>query len=128
MGFQLMCFEIHLRFEDHKLLIHAVLVGTKEMVLTEMLFQRIVVYVVLLLLCWIPSIANVTLLVLFPAMHIQFVIAIESLAAESTFGMTLEPTLINSAWIVIPKFLMLSELLLGEQFMLMGKNLFISCT
>ena len=39
--------------------------------------------------------------------------------------MPLEATLINSSRIVIPEFFMLAEVLLGEKFMLMGKNLLV---
>lgn len=58
-------------------------------------------------------------------MCIELVIAIESLSTESTFWMTLETALIDSPGVIVPKLFMLSEFLLCEKLVLVGKDLLI---
>jgi hypothetical protein len=60
----LMCFQIHLRVEDRKLLLQAFSVRTQEMVLFEVDFEGIVVNKILLLASAITPIANVAAFVL----------------------------------------------------------------
>jgi hypothetical protein len=56
----------------------------------EVLFQHLIVQVILGMAAVIPSLTNVTLLVLFPAVCVQFVVPIESLPTKSTFWMAFE--------------------------------------
>ena len=97
------------------------------MSILKVLFQHLVVQVILWIAPVIPSITNVAFLVLLPAMHVQFVVFIESLPTETTFWMPFEPRLIDGSWIVISKFLMLSKFPGCEKLMFMCKNFLVSC-
>jgi hypothetical protein len=68
MCFDLMCFQIHLRVEDCKLLLQTLSVRTQEMVFFEVDFERIVVDKVLLLASAITPITNVAAFVLVSTM------------------------------------------------------------
>ena len=84
------------------------------MLFIKMLLQRIVIQEVLRVLASCSSIAKMAALVLLAAMGKQLVIAIKPLPAKATLRMTLEATLIDSARVVVSKFLMSSQLLGGE--------------
>lgn len=92
-----------------------------------MYFKRVVVDKVLLLAVLIPSIANVTSLMLVSAMGIELIVAIKALPTESALRMTLEPALIDRAWIIISKLLVLAQFADGEKFVLVGKHFLIPC-
>jgi hypothetical protein len=62
--------EVHLRVEDHKLLLQAFAVRTQKMVFPEMNFERVIVDVVLLFSTTIASIANVAAFVLVSAVRV----------------------------------------------------------
>lgn len=128
MTFKLVGFQIHFRLENYKFLLQAFLIGAQEMILSEMLLQRIVVLIVLLLSPFVSSITYMTSFMLVSTMGVKFVITIKSLPAEPTFWVPFESTLINSTRIVIAKFLMFSELLWCEQLMLMSEDLFVPRT
>ncbi len=76
----------------------------------------------------IPSITDMTSLMLFSAMNIKLIVTVETFPAKSTFWVPLEATLVYGTRIVIPKFLMSSQLARREQFMLMSKDLFVLST
>lgn len=128
MCLQLMCFEIHLALEHHKLLRQTLLVWTCKVVLPKVHFQRIIVQVVLVLLPVITTITYVAALVLLTTMRKQLVIAVEALSAEAAFGMALETALIDCAWSVIAEFFMLAEFSGGEEFVFMRKHLLVTGT
>lgn len=67
-------------------------------------------------------------LVLVSAMRVEFVIAVEALSTEPTFGMTFEPTLVHSSRIIVAEFLMLLQLRDCEQLMLVGEDLLVPGT
>ena len=77
------------------------------MIFAEVSFECIIVDKVLRVAAFIPSITNMTPLVLVSAVSIQLVVTIESLPAKSTFGMTFEASLIGCTRVVIAEFLML---------------------
>jgi hypothetical protein len=60
------------------------------MSLLEVLFQHLVIQVVLRMAAVVPSITDMTLLVIFPAMCVQLIVPIESLPAKATFWMPFE--------------------------------------
>ena len=122
-----MCLQIHLRLEDDELLLQAFLIGAHEMVTPKVLLQRVIVDVILLLTAPTSSIANMASFMFVPTMDVQFIVPIESLSTETAFWMPLEPTLVDSARVIISKLLMLAQLLWGEELMLMGEDLLISC-
>lgn len=62
---------------------------------------------------------------LVPAMSIQFVVTVETLSTESTFGVTLESTLVYCSRVIIAELFMLAKLLLSKQLMLMRKDLLV---
>jgi hypothetical protein len=101
MRFELMCLEVHLGLENHKLLLQASLVEAEKMIDSKVLFQRVVVNVILRLAASAPSIADMTTLVLVSAMSIQLVIAIKPYVTESAFRVALEPTLVDGARSVV---------------------------
>jgi hypothetical protein len=59
------------------------------------------------------------------AVCVELVVSIEALMAKFTFGMSLEPTLVNGTGVIVAEFLVLPKLRNGEQFMLMGEHLFV---
>ena len=65
-----MSFEVHLGIEYNKLLLQALPVWTHEVIFPEMLFERIVVDIVLLLPAPLSSIADVAALVLVATMRV----------------------------------------------------------
>ena len=97
------------------------------MVFSEVKFQRIIVYIILLLASKIPPIANMALFVLISAMSIQLIIAIESLPAEATLRMALETTLVHGSRVVVAKLFMLPKFGSSEQFMFMREDFLVSC-
>ena len=60
-------------------------------------------------------------------MRIELIIAIEPLSTEATFWVPFEPALVYSSRMVVSKFFMFSQILLSEQFVLVCKDLLISC-
>jgi hypothetical protein len=65
-----MSLEVHLRIEHNELLLQALPIRTHEMVLPEVLFQRIVIDIVLLLPASFSAIADVAALVLVATVRI----------------------------------------------------------
>lgn len=85
------------------------------MIFPEMYLQCIVIDVVLLLLpSSIAAIANVAAFVFVSAVCVELVVSVEALSAKPTFRMPLEAALIDCSWVVVPKFLVLPELGVGE--------------
>jgi len=95
------------------------------MVFSEVYLECIVVDKVLLLPCLIPPIANVTSLMLVSAMRVELIVTVKALSTETTFWMTLKPTLIDSPWIVIAELLMLAQFAKGKEIVLVGEDLFV---
>jgi hypothetical protein len=125
MCLQLMSLQVHLVFENDELLLQAFLVWAEEVIFSEMNFQRIVIDIVLLRPSTIASIADMTSLVLIPAVCIELVVSIESLATKAAFRMTLESSLIFRARIVVAKSLVLPQAVLSEQFVLVGEDFLV---
>jgi hypothetical protein len=98
------------------------------MVFVEVLFQSLVVHVVLWRGASSTSVTQMTSFMLFTAMCKELVVAVESLSTETTFWVAFEPALINGARIVIAKFLMPLQFLVGEQLMLVGEDLLVPRT
>lgn len=68
MRLNLMGLEVHLGIENHELLLQALSVWTHEVVLAEMLLERVVVDIVLLLAAAFSAVTDVTSFVLVSAM------------------------------------------------------------
>lgn len=96
-----MCFEIHLRIEDDKLLLQTFLIRAHEVVLPKVDLECVVVEVVLRLSSAISSVADVTAFVLVATMREQFIVTVETLSAETTLRVALETTLIYRARVVV---------------------------
>ena len=118
--------QIHFRLEDDELLLQAFLIGAHEMVTPKVLLQRTVIDVILLLAAPTPSIADMTSFMFVPTVNVQLIVSIESLSTETAFRMPLETALVDSARMIISEFLMLAQLLRGEELMLMGEDFLIS--
>ncbi len=127
MNFKPMRLQIHFRFENYKLLVETFLLRTEVMIGFEVRLQRVVVDIIL----WLPAlgspVTDVTTLVLVPAVCVQLVITVEPLATEATLGMTSEAALVDRARVVVAEFLMLSQAVLREQFVLMSEDLLVPC-
>ena len=98
------------------------------MVLAKVVLERVVVDIVLLLTTTVTSIADVAAFVLVTTMRVQLVVAIETFSTKATFRVSLEPTLVNGAWVVVTEFLVLSQLRKCEEIVFVSKDFFISCT
>jgi hypothetical protein len=95
------------------------------MIVAEMSLQRIVVEVVLWILSARASIAQVASFMLIAAVSVQFIITIESFAAESTLRMALESALIDCTRVVIAILFVALQLGVREQLMLVGEHLLV---
>jgi hypothetical protein len=96
------------------------------MVLAEVIFQRVIVDIVLLLATTLTSVADVAAFMLVPAVCVQFVVSIEAFSAESTLWVSLESTLIDRARVVVPELLMLAQFRECEKFVFVRKDFFVS--
>lgn len=123
-----MALQIHLRLEYNKLLIQALLVQAEMVVFLEVVLERGIIDVVLLLAVSGLSIADVASLMLVTAMCIQFVISVESLATETAFRMASKTALVNSTGDVVSVFLVFPQLRHGKEFVLVGEDLLVSST
>lgn len=94
--------------------------------LGEMLLQCRIVKVILWISAAVPSVTDVAPLMLFPTMSVEFVISVEALPAKATFGVALEPRLVDGPGVVVTKPLVFSQVAKGEQFMFVRKDLFVS--
>lgn len=106
MSLDLMCFEVHLRVENHEFLLETLPVWAQEVVLAKVDFERVIVDVILLLPATLPSVANMAALVLVSAMSVQLVVPIKALATKATFRMSPEAALIHGTWVVVAELLM----------------------
>jgi hypothetical protein len=108
MAFQLMSFHVHLRLENNKLLLQTLLVQAQEMIFLEVILERIIVNIILLLASGGLSITNMTSFVAITTVSVQFIVAIEPLTAETTLGVTFETALINGSGNVVSVLLVLA--------------------
>jgi hypothetical protein len=120
-----MGFQVHLRLKNDKLLLQTLFVQAEEMIFLEMILKGIVVNVILLLPTRRTAVAYVASLVTVTTVRVEFVIAVESLAAKSTFRMSSETTLIQSSWHIITVLLVFTQLCHSEKFMLMREDLLV---
>lgn len=97
------------------------------MIRLEVVFQRTIVNVILLLPIHRSSIADMTALVPVPTVNIELVIPIEPLATETAFRVSSKSTLINRTGNIISVLLMPSQLRNGKEVMLVGEYFFVPC-
>ena len=128
MTFQLVSFHVHFRFENNKLFLQTLFVQAKEMIFLEVILERIVVNIILLLTTPRPSITNVTSFVAVATVSVQFIVAIKPLTAETTFRVTLKATLFNGSRNMISVLLVLAQLRHSEEFVFMGEDFLVSRT
>lgn len=126
MHLNLVSLQIHLRPKDDKLLLETFSIHTWKVVFSEMSLERIIVLIVLWPIRRISGIADMTPLMLFPAMREKFVFAIKSLATEATLGMPREARLVYRTRIVVAKFLVFAQGVLGEELVFVSEDLFIA--
>jgi hypothetical protein len=127
-GFQIVGLQIHFAFEDDELFLQAFSIRTHVMVFAEVVLQRGVIEIVLGITSFVPSITDVTSLVLLSAVGVEFVVAVEALLAEAAQRMAPEAALVGGAGLVVALFLVPPQLFLCEKLMLVGKDLLISRT
>ena len=108
MGFDLVGFQIHLRFENNELLFQTFLVKTDEVILREMLLKSVVINVILLLAVGRASVTDVAAFMFIAAVGVQLIITVESLATETALRVTPEATLIYSARFVVTRLFVFS--------------------
>lgn len=126
MTLQLVRFQVHLRLEDNEFPLQTFRIQTEEVVLLEVFLKGIVVDVILLLAIPGPAVTDVTAFMSVTTVDIELIVTIEPLAAEATFRMASEASLVNSPRDVISVFLVLSQFCIGKQFVLVREHLFIS--
>lgn len=122
-----MSLEVHFRIEHNELLLQALPIRTHEVILPEMLFQRIVIDIVLLLPAPFSAIADVAALVLVATMRVQLIVSVEALTTESTFRMSLKAALVDRTRVIVAKFLVLLEVGEGEELVLVREHFLVSC-
>lgn len=123
-----MCFEVHLRLKNVRLIRLAFGIQADKMSIGKVLLEFLVIEVVLRIAAAVPSITDMTSLMPLPTMSIEFVVPIKSLFAESTVWMALEARLVDCTWVIITKSLMLAEFCISKQFVFMGEDLLVSGT
>jgi hypothetical protein len=79
-------------------------------IFAEVILERIVVDVILLLSTTVPTIANVATLVLVSAVRVQFVVSIKAFPAEATLWVSLESALVNGTRVVVAELLVFAQL------------------
>jgi hypothetical protein len=97
------------------------------MVFSKMQFQTVVINEVLWPPALVSPVAYVALFMTIPTMSEQLIVSIEALSAEAAFWVSLEPSLIHSAWVIVAKSLMFLQFLLREKLVLMREGLLVSC-
>lgn len=120
-----MGFQVHLRLKNDKLLLQTLFVQAEEMILLKMILKGIVVDVILLLPTGRAAVAYVASLMTVTTVRVEFVIAVESLAAKSTFGVSPETALIQGSWHIITVLLVFAQLCHSEKFMLVCEDLLV---
>lgn len=93
-----------------------------------MVFQGLVIDVVLLLAVGGTTITDMATLVLISTVGVEFIIAVETLAAKATFWVSFETALVNGTGLIVAVLLVLSQLRMSEQSVLVGEDLLVSCT
>jgi hypothetical protein len=121
---KLMRLQVHLRGENHELLLLAFAIWAEEMIIPEMLLEGIVVLVVVWL-SWVLTVAEETSLVFVSAVLIELVTVVEAWSTEGAYRVALEAGLVNSSRSVIAVAHVLLQLLVGKQLVLMSKDLLI---
>lgn len=127
MDFDLVCLEVNLGLKDDKLLLETFPVRTKEVVISEVNFQLIVVPIVDRLRPLASTVADVASLMLLSAMRVQLIVTIEAFPAETTFWMTSKATLIDSTGMVVAELLVSPQLRIGEELVLVREDLLVPC-
>lgn len=87
---KLVRFQVHVRLEYDKLLLHAFSVRADKMVLLEVLLEGIIVEIVMRL-PRVPTVADEAPLMFVPAVLEEFVVVIEALATETAKRVSLKP-------------------------------------
>lgn len=128
MRLELMGFEVHFRIKYNKFLLQALTVRAHEVVFPEVLLERIVVDIVLLLPASFSSVTDVAALMLVATMRVELIVSVEALSAESAFRVSLETTLINCAGVVVAKLLVFLEVCKGEELVLVSEHFLVSST
>lgn len=108
MRLDLMSFQIHLRFEDHKFLLQTFWVQAEKVVALKMILKGLIINVVLLLTVGGTTITDMATFVFVSAVSVELVVAVEALATKSTLRVSFETTLIDRAGLIIAVLLMLS--------------------
>lgn len=101
-----MCFQVQLGIKHNELLLQAFRINTSVVVFSEMLLERVVVNIILLLSPAVSPVTKVTSFMLVPTMGVELIVSVEALSAETAFRMTLEPALIYRSWVIIAELLM----------------------
>lgn len=120
----LMRLEVYLRVEDYKLLLKTLPVIAQEMVLLEVVLQRIVVQIIMWL-SRISPVAKEAPLVLAPAVLVKFIAVVEALTAKVAKRVSLETGLVHGTRLVVTFAHVLAEFLIREHLMLVCENLFV---
>ena len=79
------------------------------MIFPKVILQIVIIEIVLRFPAFIATVTEVTALMLLSTVRVQLVVPIKSLSTETTFGMPLEPTLINGPRVVVSKLLVLPQ-------------------
>jgi hypothetical protein len=129
MRLQLVGLEINLVFKDDEFLLETFTVGAEVVLLLEVDFKGVVVQVIL----WgdvrgAGSFTYVTTLVLVAAVLPQFVPRIETLVAESTFRVALEPTLVVTAGNIVSVLFVASQFGRREELVFMREDFLVAST
>jgi hypothetical protein len=119
--------QVHFRFENDKLLLLTLCVGTGEVVLLEVIFEGRIVTIVVRL-PGVPPITDEAPLVLHAAMVVELVVIVKAFAAEAAHRMALETSLIGCAGLVVAATHMLLKLAIGKELVLVRENLLVTGT
>lgn len=123
---ELMCLQVHFRFKNVSFVRLTFGIEADKVLGREVLLQLLVVEIVLWISTAISPVANVASLVLFATMGVEFVVTVESLFAEATFGMAPKSGLVKSPGVVISKLFVLAKFPEGEKFVLVCENFLVS--
>jgi hypothetical protein len=97
------------------------------MVIPEVLLERVIIDVILLLPASVSSVTYVASFMLISTMRVELIITVEPPSTKPTLRMTPETTLVNCAWVIITELLVIAQFLGIEQLMLVGEHLLVPC-
>lgn len=96
------------------------------MLFSKVLLQLLIIEIVLRISTTVPTVADMTPLMLLTAMCVKLVVTVEAFLTKSAFRMALEARLIYCTWLVVASGFVPPKLCKGKRLVLMSKHLLVT--